>query len=174
MGAVNYATSDYITLGLKPYDISDLEKDLENDKEFSDYLTEIYGNLSEENKIEYLRSQEEDDYANIEAIVSKYDLQYYNVTIEPGYYDGFMLNIKFSGDIYDYISKKEANREITQLKNMLLECAGCGLVQCFPGWCMKYGNYESTLKGIKEAVKEMRAEVHDALTYRQEIAKRRA
>ena len=29
MGAVNYFTSDYITMGLRPYDLLELEKDTE-------------------------------------------------------------------------------------------------------------------------------------------------
>lgn len=41
MGAVNYFTSDYITMGLRPYDLLELEKDTEFMEEMRDELRTI-------------------------------------------------------------------------------------------------------------------------------------
>lgn len=41
MGAVNYFTSDYITMGLRPYDLWELENDLDFMEEMRDELRTI-------------------------------------------------------------------------------------------------------------------------------------
>lgn len=82
---------------------------------------------------------------------------------------------KYNGMLYNKIterdkptgSKKEAQKEITAIKNLLTECAGLGLVQCFPGWCTGYNDYKGTLAAIKAAVKEMRQEMRQAPTWSQ-------
>lgn len=55
MGAVNYFTSDYITIGLRPYDTSDLENDLEFMGELKKEIDECGGTL--ENALQdYMKS----------------------------------------------------------------------------------------------------------------------
>ena len=96
MGAINYGTSDYITMGMQPLQVQELE----NNFDFADsYMEDIYG--AAENELD------------------KYDFYYYNVTLKSGYYEGFYLNIENNFDLYydNWEDKKEALKEITQLKN---------------------------------------------------------
>ena len=143
MGTINYMTSSYITMGLKPYDISDYE--------------------DENGNIDYnlLEMDYEDDRTNIESILSRYSFYYFHVAIKAGYYEGF--SVAFDG----WEDKREAQKEITSLKQCLLECAGVGLVACHPGWCTGYEDYKSTCKAITAAVKDMREEVKNTPTWRQ-------
>ena len=122
MGAINYLTSDYITMGIKPYDVDDL----------------FYS----------------DDMDNIKYELNSHTFHYYHITIKPGYYEGFMLDIENNYPIaYDnYTDRKEANKEITEIKQFLIDCAGLGLVACSPGWCTGYSDYKGTIRAIKDAV----------------------
>lgn len=70
MGAINYFTSDYITMGLRPYDRSDLENDLD----FMEYAREQmqeYGGTLESVIDDYISGCYEDDFANIETEANK-------------------------------------------------------------------------------------------------------
>lgn len=168
MGAVNYFTSDYITMGIKPYD----EYDLENDSNFMEAIQEEvneYGGTIDGAIESYIQTSYEDDEANVSAILEKYSFYYYHVTIKPGYYEGFTLDIEsnFSVAFDGWEDKRSAQREITSLKKCLLECAGVGMVECWPGWCTKYKDYEGTCKAIGAAIKAMRDEVKNTPTWRQ-------
>lgn len=151
MGAVNYFTSDYITMGIKPYDISDFEDET--------------GDID----CEMLEIAYENDRMNIEYILSRYSFYYFHVTIKPGYYEGFTLDIEnnFPVAYDDWEDKRAAQREITRLKKCLLECAAVGMVQCSPGWCTGYNDYEGTCKAIGTAIKAMRDEVKNTPTWLQ-------
>lgn len=151
MGAVNYFTSDYITMGLRPYDIDD----------FTD----------ENNNIDYdeINYCYEADRKNIETELAKHNFYYYHITIKPGYYEGFTLDIEnnFPVALDGYEDRRHANKEITEIKQFLIECAGLGLVKCSPGWCTGYADYNGTIKAIKEAIKEMRLELSTIPTWLQ-------
>lgn len=151
MGAVNYFTSDYITLGLRPYDVDD----------FTD----------ENNNIDYDETNYcyECDYENIKCELEKHNFHYYHITIKPGYYEGFTLDIKnnFSVALDGYEDRREALKEITEIKQFLTDCAGLGLVKCSPGWCTGYADYNGTIAAIGEAIKAMRDEVKATPTRRQ-------
>lgn len=151
MGAVNYFTSDYITMGLRPYDIND----------FTD----------ENNNIDYdeINYCYEADRENIETELAKHNFYYYHITIKPGYYEGFTLDIEnnFPVALDGYEDRRHANKEITEIKQFLIECAGLGLVKCSPGWCTGYADYNGTIKAIKEAIKEMRLELSTIPTWLQ-------
>lgn len=159
MGTINYFTSDYITMGINPLSSYELKKDDAFMEEMKEDVKE-HGGTIEQAIDDYIMRTYEDDKANIESILKEYDLHYYHIVIKPGYYEGFSLDIENNfGLCYDsYIDKKEAQKEITQIKKMLIECAGCGLVEVSPGWCTGYSDYEGTLKAINEAIKEMRDE----------------
>ena len=91
MGTVNYATSDYITIGLKPYDYEDFED--ENGNINYDMMNDYY----------------QDDYNNIEAILNKYDFHYFHVVIKPGYYDVYYIYIENNYSLcYDSWNDKKA------------------------------------------------------------------
>lgn len=109
------------------------------------------------------------DKENIDSILEKYDFYYYHVAIQPGYYEGFSLDIENNFPIaFDTgEDRREAQKEITRLKKCLIECAGCGLVTCVPGRSTTYGDYKSTLESISTAIVEMREEVRKIPTWRQ-------
>lgn len=152
MGAVNYFTSDYITMGLRPYD----SWELENDSDFMEEMRrecEEYGGTIE----------------NIETELNKHNFHYYHITIKPGYYEGFTLDIEnnYPVALDSWQDRRDANKEITEIKQFLIDCAGLGLVQCSPGWCTGYNDYNGTIKAIKAAIKEMRDELRTIPTWAQ-------
>ena len=168
MGAINYFTSDYITMGLKPYCASDLENDHDFMEELK-YEVDQYGGTIEEALNNYISACYESDYENIECELNKHNFQYYHITIKPGYYEGFTLDIENNSPVaFDgWEDRREANKEITKIKRLLIDCAGLGLVACRPGWCTGYEDYTGTIKAISAAIKEMREEVKAVPTWRQ-------
>lgn len=144
MGAINYFTSDYLTIG---YNLSGIDY---SDDDFS------FDNIVQ------------DDYDNIEILLKNYNFYYFDVKIKPGYYDGFSINIEFNfGWCFDcYQDRKDAQKEITNIKEFLLKCIqnyNCCAVA--PGWCTTYYNYQESLKKLNDAIKEMRATVDSTPTF---------
>lgn len=139
MGAVNYGTGDYITFGLN------------------------VGQIAEQAEQEYLQSV-------ADSVIDEYGFCYFHVAIKPGYYDGFTVQIENNFPVaFDwYQEKRDAQKEITQLKKCLLElCKKAGLVQVFPGWCTGYSTEAETRQAIKKAVQEMRSDVKSTPTWAQ-------
>lgn len=167
MGAINYGTSDYITIGIEPYDASDFEKDIDFMEELQNEVNE-YGGTIEEAMTNYIQDCYEADYSNIEYLLNnKYDFHYFHVVIKPGYYEGFYIDIENSFP-YCYDSredKRAAQKEITKLKAFLIECVNTGLVQVWPGWCTSYNTRIESIEAIKTAIKEMRAEIKSIPTW---------
>ena len=168
MGAINYCTSDYITLGAPDYSAADLERD----PGFMDWAREeIDENPDTARMLIYdaIRGFYDLDEKNARAILNKYSFYYFHVAIKPGYYEGFTIDIANNFPLFFdfWQEKREAQKEVTRLRRCLEELAGVGLVQCFPGWCTKYGDYNSTLQGIRKAVREMREEVRTTPTWEQ-------
>ena len=165
MGAVNYFTSDYITLGLRPYNTSYFENDTEFMDELQKEIDEYGGTL--ENAIDdYIPGCYESDFENIECELKKHTFHFYHVVIKPGYYEGFTLDIEnnFPVCFDSWEHEREAQKEITELKQFLIDCAGLGLVKCSPGWCTGYSDYNGTIAAIKEAVKAMGEEAKQTPT----------
>lgn len=153
MGAINYGTSEYITIGIKPYD-------------YDDYMTE-----TEDIDYELMQMDYDTDRENAEYILNKYNFNFFNVSIECGYYEGFYLNIKTNFDFYNWEDKSDALKEATQLKNMLIECCGLGLCEVWPGWCTSYKSYEESIKSIKDAVLQIKQDIKSTETWLQEQKK---
>ena len=169
MGSINYGTSNYITLGIQPQNVYDLE----NDADFIEELREGY-NLTEDEDptsaiYDYISIVEDDDRANLKSILNKYDFYYFHIQIKSGYYEGFYLDIENNFPIFfeDYTEKQEAQKEITAIKSFLIESAENGLVSVWPGWCTTYHDHKTTLDHINKAIKEMREEVRNTPTWRQ-------
>lgn len=144
MGAINYFTSDYITVG---YNLSNIDYSVDD--------------FSFDNIVQ-------DDYYQVEYRLNQQNFYYFNVTLEPGYYDGFSIDIEFNfGWCFDsYTDKKDALKEITQIKKFLIECIqdyNCCAVA--PGWCTSYYNYKESLQKLNDAIKEMRATVNSTPTF---------
>ena len=141
MGTINYKTSDYITVG---YNCNLIEND--DDRIFA-----------------------EDDYFQVLNRINYLKLYYFHVEIEPGYYEGFSINIEnnFPWCFDNSIEKQEAQKEITEIKAFLIECIEdfC-LCAVSPGWCTTYFDRKESMKRIRAAINEMREEVKNTCTYR--------
>jgi hypothetical protein len=147
MGAINYFTSDYITLGYLDYSQQDFDDEYTPD----DYY--IY---------------EEDDYTQIKYLLEKQCFYYFHITLKPGYYDGFTIDIEnnFSYCFDDYNEKLQALKEVTRIKNFLLYIVDNFNVNVvYPGWCTSYGDYKTTISEINAAIKEMKSEIKSIPTY---------
>ena len=142
MGAINYFTSNYITLG---YNCDNI-----------DYDDQFYYELIQ------------DDFDEIGAIFKNEHFYYFNITLNPGYYEGFTINIEnnFSWRFDNYDEKRQALKEATQIKNFLLYIVNnFNINVVYPGWCTSYGDYKKTLKEINAAIKEMKSEIKATPTY---------
>ncbi len=144
MGAINYKTSDYITIG---YNLNNIDF-------ASDDFT--FDNIVQ------------DDYESVKALLKNYYFYYFHVTIDPGYYEGFSIDIEcnFSWCFDSWIDKQEAQKEITRLKAFLIECINnysCCVVS--PGWCTTYYNYKDSVNKLNQAIKEIRQHVKSIPTY---------
>jgi hypothetical protein len=142
MGAINYKTSDFITIG---YNCNNI-----------DYDDEYYNELIN------------DYYDQIATTRARYNFYCFHVSLEPGYYEGFYIDIEhnFSYCYNNFNEKREALKEITQIKKFLLECINdfeCCSIS--PGWCTSYADYKTTLKKLNGAIKEMRETVKSTPTW---------
>lgn len=143
MGTINYKRSNYITIG---YNCNNIDYD-----EYE---------WSAETIAEY--------YETVAAIRAEYNFYYFHVAIEPGYYEGFSIDIElnFSWCFDNCREKIEAQKEITEIKKFLLKCINdfeCCAV--FPGWCTRYADYSETIKLLNGAIKEMREAVKNTPTW---------
>lgn len=149
MGAVNYSTSDYITMAVKPYG-----------EEMDDFDRECSYSA---------------DFEIAEDILSEYGFYYFHIVLKPGYYEGFSVDIEnnFPVAFDNWAEKAAAQKEITAIKSALFSLADYGLVSCRPGWCSAYDDYTGTKKAIRSAIREMREEVRSTPTWyiynRQEV-----
>ena len=164
MGTINYKTSDYITIGIEPL----CSYDIERDEDLLSEVIECYGNYDGA-ITDYIADYERDLYDEAEAILNNYDFYFYHVVLEPGYYEGFSLNIENNFPVFfdDYKERAEALKEITQIKKLMLDLVEAGLVACYPGWCTGYADYKKTKKEVNQAIKEMRTEARFTPTYNQ-------
>lgn len=142
MGAINYYTSDYITLGVNCNDIEyDFDYDIINDI-----------------------------YDEIESILNGENFYYFHVRLRPGYYEGFSIDIEFNfGYCLDtWEDRRAAQKEITRIKQFLITCINdFSLCAVSPGWCTSYYDYNKTIEKLKTAIKEMREKVNDTPTWMQ-------
>lgn len=163
MGAINYYTSQFITLALIPYDYDDIKTYLlDNLDSYGIEAEDVTSDLIENEIIDYYDC----DYENAACIINKYDFNILDVIIKAGYYEGYSINIKFDWIYFDDTSeKRDAQKELTQLKKCLYELAGVGYMACAPFWVTSYKNYNETIKAIDTAIKEARAELLKVPTY---------
>lgn len=148
MGTINYKTSDFITIG---YNCNFIDYD---DEFYYDIISDYYEQVKETLKNKYF--------------------YYFNVKLEPGYYEGFSIDIEFNFPVCldSYEDKQLAQKEITSLKAFLLQCINyfdCCVV--YPGWCTGYEDYKNSIKELTAAITEMRQTVKGTPTYYQYIKK---
>ena len=141
MGAVNYYTSDFITIG---YNLNFVDYD----EFYNDIITDYY------EQVKYRLNQEKFSIFTVELV--------------PGYYEGFTIDIKLDYCYFDdYIEKQAAQKEITNIKKFLLECINdfeCCAV--FPGWVTTYNDYNESIKLLDIGIKEMRKAARNTPTYK--------
>lgn len=138
MGAINYGTSDIITLGVKPYDLDDLN-DLDD--------------LTRDERAAYIA----DDYAA--AIIADYSFDFFRVAPAWGYYEGVYIALSDNFYAASYADKRDALKEATRLKRLLLDLASVGFVRCAPGWCTGYSDHKSTVMAIRSAIQELKQRI---------------
>lgn len=164
MGSVNYFTSEYITLAIKPYDTDDFL----SDTDFITYCREC--NISPDDLPDYINDTINDYYdadaENARAILAIFDFNFFTVSIVPGYYEGLSVKIETNYSFYDdYAEKRDALKETTQLKECLHKLNGVGFHACAPFWVTAYYDYADTEKMIIQAIDEMRTDIKNADTY---------
>ncbi len=166
MGAINYGTSDYITIGLKPYNRSDFEEDTEFMSETEKMVNEYGGNI-EDAITNYIQDCYESDHSNIEYALEKQNFHFFHVVIKWGYYEGFYIDIENNYPVcYDsWNDKQAALKEATSIKKFLLECIDMGLCEVWPGWCTSYKSRTESIKAVKTAIRNMKEEIRAIPTW---------
>ena len=163
MGTVNYKTSDIITIGLKPYEVWDFEHDPDFMKD-AEYRC-IENGCSIFNWIEgTINEYTEDDYNRAQETIDKYSFDFFTVSIEPGHYEGFSIDIRnnLPGEFYNDEEREEALNDADQLRELLITLVNdvC-LVQVYPGWVTTYIDPAHSLTNVKKAMREVIAEIND-------------
>lgn len=144
MGTINYKTSEYITIG---YNLNNIDYENYEDDQF--FI--------------------EDAFQNVKILLEQQHFYYWHLTLEPGYYEGFSIDIEYNFPYCfdNYIEKREALKECTQIREFLKQCINnfeCCVI--FPGWCTTYHNYKESMHRLNIAINEMRNEVRHTPTYR--------
>ena len=163
MGTVNYKTSDIFTLGLKPYEPRDFELDPDFMEEARERCEEngcslfdwIEGTINE---------YTEDDRQTAEHIISRYSFEFFQVSIEPGYYEGFSVNISddLPGEYWDADERQQALTDAANLGDMLKELVNTAcLVEVWPGWVTTYHDTDRTLQDIRKTIKGLIYDIND-------------
>ena len=161
MGTINYGTNKILlTIGYKFYYPSDDEiKEYSNENETTE--TEANDILLDDC---FFWMEESFNYLN--SLIHKNNFNYYDVTLESGYYDGFYFSIK---DKYYYLDfyndKKEMLKELTIIKNILIEAIkyyNCFVV--YPGWCSSWLKEKESINELNEAVKKERLRIKNLHT----------
>lgn len=166
MGTINYRTSDYITIGLEPINAYDLEQDADFMDEIRAQIAE-YGGTAEDAIADYIMATEEEDRYMTEVELNRHSFEYFTVTIEPGYYEGFSLDIySMFPDDPDVSEQREIMQEIAELKQLLYTLINNGLCSVWPGWCTTYRTRAESLEDIDAAIETMYAEID---TYPEEV-----
>lgn len=94
----------------------------------------------------------------MQEIVNDYNGTWFKVNVEPGYYEGAWVSIKWDEDILFYNgpwSLEEVRLEITYLNTMLQLLVNVGCVEYWPGWCMGYSTAAETRKAIMASVERL-------------------
>jgi hypothetical protein len=146
MGAINYGYNNYINIGMNL-------NQFDNINNYDDRQYEY------ESEFDYL-------WEETQTLLKTYNFEYFTVKLESGYYEGMYIHIEFDYLWVDYYEKPLILKELTQLKQFLLQCCEIGMVKYSPGWCMGYSDEQTTIKAIKECIKETKENIKKYPTYR--------
>lgn len=150
MGTINYGSNDYVTIGIKPYDMEELKEIFPDhtEEEIYYFTPELYSEHMEE----------------IQDIIDKYYFEHFTLKLNPGYYEGFYMLIENENyyGFYDSEEKEDAINELPQLKECLLKCIEYGLCVVYPGWCTAYLDVSESWKEIDDTIKQLKEEFQKA------------
>lgn len=156
MGTINYRTSPIITLGTIPATMTDYEAEAETEASET-------GRTPEEIALYLIQADEEADAENADHIIQKFRAEYFTIRREPGYYQGNYIMIDDSRpEEYDPTEREQARIDVNELEKALIELAGVGYMETFPGWCTGYSSYAETVESIKAAANKLREEIETA------------
>lgn len=171
MGSINYHTSEYITLAVKPLEIEEVLQD-PYFFEWADSIVRSWTGSAtlEALAVDRIYNDYQDIYNTAKNIIGDYDFERYELHTLPGYEEGYSIDVEccLPGHFDTYQHKKEAQKEVTQVKECLIRLVKeCGFRECFPSWSTSYSDEKDTIKGINEAIKLMRKEIAITETERQ-------
>lgn len=152
MGSINYHTSEYITLAVKPLEIDEVLQD----PYFVEWAESVEMSFTGSNTLEALAvdriyNDYQDIYNTAKNIIDNYDFEWYELHVLPGYEEGYSINIEccLPGHFDTYQHKKEAQKEVTQVKECLIRLVKeCGFRECFPSWSTSYSDVKGTIKAL--------------------------
>ena len=136
MGAINYGTSEYITIGFNLSIFTDSDEAFNTSVDYYAHVTEAVDNLANE---------------------------YFSVDVCEGYYDGFYITI--TPDLYipnreaRQDATAEALRVCSLLKYAVCECCCC---EVSPGWCTGYATETESIEAINIAYADMLMDILDS------------
>lgn len=87
----------------------------------------------------------------MQEIIDSYQGTWFEMSVEPGYYEGAWVSVGWDEDIVFYNkpqSWEDICAEITQFNSTLQLLVGVGCVEYFPDWCTKYSTAEKTRRAI--------------------------
>ena len=160
MGAINYMTSEYVTVGLKPFDFYDIKDEMldfiANDT--SGYWGGL--DLTDDEVYSEMNERTEDYFNAVDSFVSEHNFENFDVNIDSGYYEGFSINIKNNMYFTEETDKDYARKEAKDLCEMLKELVNAyGLCVCIPGWSTAYLSKEDSIKEIDKALDKMNEDI---------------
>lgn len=183
MGTINYGSNNFVVLGIKPYDFNDVKEgyiqDLQDQADqdlfserggyIDDNFVDLYchetispDDISDQEIYDQISEYYSCDYDNAEYELKKLNLNNFKVSIEPGYYDGLYIDIKYDNlFFYDQEEKNDTIKEAESIKQFLINCAGMGFVSCIPFWSTTYKNYQDTLSDIESGYQNMLSVINE-------------
>ena len=166
MGAWNYGKSEcLLTLGYYDIDYSPTEEEIEEEMAMND----VDKKTAEQLCYECHQDCVSQDFRNVKALFEQKKWLYYDIKVEPGYYEGFWISI--SDKFYELNSiaeKKEWQEELNELAKVLNTCVRDYLMRvCYPGWCIGWEDtIESSIVKLSDAINKERKRINKFKVYK--------
>lgn len=166
MGTWNYGTSECLTtLGYYGINYFPTEEEIEEEMTINDVDKKTAEQLCYQSNNDCVS----EDFNNVKALFEQKKWFYYDIKVEPGYYEGFWLSI--SDTYYELNStaeKKEWQKELNELTKILNTCVRDYLMRvCYPGWCIGWEDtIERSIVKLSDAVTKERKRINNFKVYR--------